>query len=143
MGVVAVVIFLPFCFEEFSASALRGKETNLLSQKPERHRPTPRKLVKQYSMVSVIDGRFLAASDGRKSFWSKLRGKVEKVLKLSLKTKLKTKVHRNRTGWLLSLAASTSSPASSILFLVKRKFESHSSFPLLNDLLSALLRKNN
>ena len=140
MGVVAVVIFLPFCFEEFSASALRGKETNLLSQKPERQRPTPRKLVKQYSMVSVIDGRFLAASDGRKSFWSKLKWK--KLLKLSLKTKVKTKVHRNRTGWLLSLAASTSSPASSILFSVKRKFESHTSFQLLNDLLSGLRKDN-
>ena len=89
MGLVCIVIFLPFAFEEFSAEDLIEEEAKAALQKKESdgqqtkfgHKKLIRqqpKLVRQYSTVSIIDGRFMASSSANnkqhiKSFWSKLK----------------------------------------------------------------------
>ena len=85
LGVLSIILFLPYFFEEFHAAeewmeeavaALDEKYDKKLDPVTGQKRPVQhptKKLVKQYSTVSIVDGRFLASTDHKHSqfFWSK------------------------------------------------------------------------
>jgi len=85
LGIGCITLFLPFFFEEFSAAEEAKEETSTVLVKENGANPNTnfgdtkravqhpsKKLVRQYSTVSIVDGRFLASSnneDDSKSCW--------------------------------------------------------------------------